>query len=590
MPDVRLPDGTIVRNVPAGITQSELMRKVSGAPAINTSPLRMANIGPSQMSGPEIERASYKEVSDLVAAGDKEIPLLQRESFHEKSIPVLGGMAGLLTGGTGFGALAIQSLLSGAGAGAGELIRQQQTREPIQPATAFKQGAAVGAGNFAGGVAVKGLGAAAKKIFSTPLSEPQQAAAQFAKDKGAPFPLSSAAPGTGAAKAQQMSRALLPGDIRTQMDANKVTQFLNREVGTIVDKASPVDEASLAGQQYLRKVFEPGETVYTETFKDLRSTLGDDAAVPLKNTRAAMERVTEALKERGEMKSVFNRFRNVLKADAQEQTVAQLDELYSGILKDTARNANARKEANVVLSAIAKDIDAVAADSGMSFSKNIATAKAVRDQFRELRNIPQLERLSKPFGDKGGTLGSRQWMTELFSNPNGAALAELRTRNPELYHNLADSWLASNLNRFSKPAKDGFGRALDGQAFRAWYEQNAGNLKVILGAPQAKALDNFSLYAQHMAGSVDRSVSAGKSLEPMAMLARGGGEVAGMVKNPYLMIPGEAASFVIARGLSDPTSALFKVFTEGFSQGTRSFAVKGGQLAGQGAARAKSER
>ncbi|HEY6225409.1 MAG TPA: hypothetical protein VIW26_16620 [Gemmatimonadales bacterium] len=540
----------------------------------------------------DITRGAMQEVAQNVAAGDQNIPLMQSEAFHEKSVPVvMGGLASAIVPGSGWGALALQSLMAGAGTGGGELIRQQQAREPRDLAAAGKAGAVAGVTTLGTGAALKGLGAAAKAIFSSPLSEPQKAAAEFAKQEGAPFPLSSAMPGSGAARVQQSTRALIPGELRTQTDANRVTQFLNNRVGTIVDNATPVDEAALKGQQYLRQAFEPGETVYTQTFKDLRATVGDETPVKLTETLKAMEGASEALKQRGEMKGVYNRLRNVLKAAPEEQTVAQLDELYSGLLKDTARNANARREANVVLNAIGKDLDAVTADFGVSFSDAVSSAKAVRDQFRDLRNIPQLERLSQPFGEKGGTLGSRQWMSELFSNPNGKALAEVRARNPELYHELADSWLANNLNRFSKPVKEGFGKALDGKALRAWYEQNQGAIKLIYGAPQAKALDNFSLYAQYMAGAVDRAASGGGRLsDPMVMLARGGAEATAAVTHPYILIPGEAASYVLAKGLSDPSSQLFKVFTEGFSPGTRSFVLKSGELGAQAAARDANTR
>jgi hypothetical protein len=57
-----------------------------------------------------------------------------------------------------------------------------------------------------------------------------------------------------------------------------------------------------------------------------------------------------------------------------------------------------------------------------------------------------------------------------------------------------------------------------------------------------------------------------------------------------IMIPGEMASFVLARGLSDPSSSLFKVFTQGFSPGMRSFMVKSAGLAGGQAASGDNQR
>lgn len=399
-------------------------------------------------------------------------------------------------------------------------------------------------------------------------------ALKFAREQDAPFPLSSAAPGSAGGRAQQATRGLLAGELRTQADAKKVTQLLNRQVSTIVDDAKPVDAAALKGQQFLKQVFEPGETIYTQTFQKLRNTVGDETAIPLTKTRQVMEGAAEALKKRGEMKTVFNRLQNVLKGKASELTAAQVDELYSGLLKDASRNANARREVNAVLNALADDVDVVGNQFGLSFADDLAKAKAVRDEFRVLRNIPGLERLAKEFGEKGGTLGSRQWMTELFGNPNGKALAELRARSPQLYHELADSWLANNINRFSKPVKDGLGKALDGTEFRTWFEQNADNLKVILGADRAKALDNFSIYAKHMTGAVERYVSPGRLSDPLALAGRAVAEYKAAAANPVLMVPGEAASYWIAKSLSDPNHWMFKLFSKGMSPATRSFIIK----------------
>jgi uncharacterized protein (UPF0147 family) len=597
MTDVRMPDGTVVRNVPEGTTQAELLRRLGKAqPQADFAPgwTSRQSVGPSDMSPADFERMAMSQSAENVRIGDKEIPWNVRNSAQEQmKVPLMGALGSLVTLPMGgWGGLLASSLAGGAGAATGEVIRQEQAGEPLDVKAAAKEGGKSAAVGFGVGAALKGLGAAAKAIFSTPLDDQAKSALSFARENDAPFPLASAVPGSGASRVQQGTRALLPGEIRTQVDANRVTQFLNNKVSTIVDNAKPVDEAALKGQQYLRQAFEPGETIYTQTFQNLRSTLGDETAVPLRETRKVMESVAEALKQRGEMKAVFNRIRNILKAAPEEQTVAQLDELYSGILKDTARNANARREANAVLSAIGRDIDDAAETMGFGrqFVDDIAKAKAVRDSFRELRNIPQLERLSLPFGEKGGTLGSRQWMTEMFSNPNGKALAELRSRNPDLYHELADSWVASNINRFSKPMDGGIGRALDGPAFRSWFEQNQNALKVVLGGPQTTALDNFSIYAKHMAGAVERGASGGgRMADPLVMMARGGGELASMAKAPFVIVPGEAASYVLAKGLSDPSSQLFKVFTEGFSPATRSFVIKSSQLAGQTAANAKPD-
>lgn len=586
--DVKLPDGTVVTNVPEGTTQSQLMARLGKANKLqpfNTNPNTPSVSATAPDPGSFSKMAA--QVGQQAEAIEGETPFLQQPGGDlKKGLPVMGAALGSFFGpaGTGLGALAGSSIGAGAGGFLGELGRQKLSDEPVSVSGAAKEGAMQGAGNMAGGLVLKGLSGVARKLFSSPLDDSAQAAAGFAKEKGVPFPLSSAVPGSKAARAQQASRALLPGEIKTQLDANKVAQFLNREVGTIQAAGRPTDEAALKGQQYLRKVFEPGETVYTETFKGFREAVGDATAVPLTNTAVAIQGVAEALKTRGASGALAQQIMTLAKRPASQMTTQQLDALYGELLKKAGKNPNAIAEMNVVLSAIAKDLDEVGKGFGVSFGDDLLKARGVRDEFRELRKIPGLERLAKDFGDKGGALGSRQWMSELFGNPNGKALAELRARNPELYHELADSWLATNISRFSRPSDSAIGNVLDGKALRGWFEQNSEQLKLIYGAPQAKALDNFTRYASHMSGAVNRAAT-GKALEPQNLFLRGGAESAATYTAPVLMVPSEAGSYVLAKGLSDPSSTLFRLFTEGVKPSTLNFLKTSAQLTGQQAGR-----
>lgn len=549
-------------------------------------PIRQS-IGPSELSGPEISAAARAAVAAEADAINREIPLMQRESFHEKSIPVLGGAASLMVPGAGWGALALQSLLAGGGTALGEFARQKVTREPIQPARIARTGGEVGAGSFAGGAVVKGLGAFASKIFSSPLDDPAKAAAQFARDRNAPFPLSSAAPRSAAGRVQQASRVLLPGEIKTQVDANRVAHFLNQNVGTLTAKAQVFDDAARQGQEFLRQVFEPGEVAIKNTFRQFTEAVGDDALIPTTNTLAAASQAAERLANRGQTTGgLYQRLRTIVKKAPGTYTPAEFDELYGAVIKQAFNSRGAAgAEGRILLEAIVKDMDDFGRmPSGASFSDEIAKASAIREQYRELRKIPQLERLATEMKAQGGAKGTRDWMDSLFSTGNGKALAKLRELNPTLYHDLADAWLAKQIDNATGPTATGIGRQVDGVKLRTWFEQNEPKIREVFGSKQALALDNFTNYAKHMSGAVKRSAES-KTFEPVNLLVRGGAEVAATVKNPVIMLPGEAASFVLARGLSDPSSRLFKIFTEGFSPATRSFMVKSAGLAGQTKAR-----
>jgi len=531
----------------------------------------------------DITRGAMQQVAANVEAGDLQIPAMQRNSFQEKlKVPLAATAASLAVPGSGWGALALQSLMAGGGATAGELFRQQDTRDPTDVRKALKTGAAMGASNLAAGAILKTLGAASKAIFSSPLDEPQQQAARFARSEGAPFPLSSAAPGSPAGNVQQGSRMFLSGDIKTQLDANKVTSYLNSTVGRMTEKAQVFDDAAKQGQQFLREVFEPGETVVKGTFAKYTQAVGDDALIPTTNTLGAAKQAADFLERRGQTTGgLYQRLRTILKKAPGTYTPREFDELYGSVIKQAfTSKAAAGGEGRILLEGITKDMDEFGRIAGVSFADDIAKAAATREQFRELRNIPQLQRLASEMGDKGGTKGTIDWMNSLFSTGNGKALAKMRELNPELYHDLADAYLARQIDNAADFSGGGILPQVNGVKLRTWFEQNQGKIKEIYGAPQAEALDNFTVYAKYMTGAVERSAK-GKTFDPMNLYPRLAAEVGSAAYKPGIVLGGESGAFVLARGLADPNSALFRAFTQGFSPATRSFAIKAGGLAAQ---------
>lgn len=543
--------------------------------------------GGGQLETPQdVTRGAMQEVAQNVAPGDQAIPFAQSEQKQNAAIPaVLAGLTQLAVPipGSGFAPLALQSLVAGMGAGTGEFLRQNREHEPINPTQAAKVGGTTALGNFAGGTILKGLGAASKAIFSTPLDQSQKQAAQFAREQGVPFPLSSAAPGSAAGNIQQGTRAFISGDIKTQLDANKVTTYLNNTVGRMTEKANVFDDAARQGQEFLRQVFEPGETAYKNAFANYTEAVGADTPIPTTSTLVAIQKAADMLENRGQTTGgLYQRLRTILKKAPETFTPREFDELYGAVIKQAFNSKGAAGgEGKLVLNGIVEDLDSLGKLTGnVNFADDIAKASALREQFRELRKIPQLERLATEMGDRGGTRGTIDWMNSLFSSGNGKALAKLRDLNPQLYHDLADAWLARQIDNAAGYSKGGISRTVDGEALRTWFEQNQDKIREIFGAPQAKALDNFSIYAKYMTGAVERSADK-TTFNPINLAVRGSAAAGALAYKPAIVLAGEPASFILARGLADPNSALFKAFTEGFSPATRSFAIKAGGLAGQ---------
>ncbi len=581
---VRLPDGTLVQNVPAGTTKAELAR-------------RLGKVRPFTGKLDHELAESLEAKSDMVPVPqgvqnrwNAVAPGVVKPEYDKthvaNALPIAGGIAGgLLSGGTGWGALALSSLGAGGGAALGTFGKQAMLDEPLDAKAAGEEGLKTGAGNLIGGTVLKSLGTAANQIFSSKaLPALGKQAQQFAAQQGAPFPLGLTQP----SRLQRLTGRMLGGRVANQQQAIKLAQELNRTVGTFTSNARPIDEAAVRGQAFLRKVFEPGETALRNTFAHYRTVIGDQMPIPTRNTLDAAQQVTERLANRGQTTGgLYQRLRTMIKRNPDSLTTEEFDELYGAIIKQSfSSTARAGGEGRLMLEAITRDLDEFGKPKGIAFGEEMAMAQKMREQFRNLRDIPGLERLAADFG-KGGAAGTRNWMNELFTDPNGKALAEFRKLSPELYTELADSWLAGNIDRFSQKSIENYGRYLDGAAFRQWFDKSRKGLVTIFGPEQVTALDNFSAYAAFMSSGVGK---VGSKLTPADMLFSGGAGMTALgAGQPGLIIPAEAAAWVLARGVTDPKSHLFRIFTDGFSPATRASMLRMGQLSGQAAARESGE-
>ena len=506
------------------------------------------------------------------------------------ALPFAGGMAGaMMIPGTGLGALALQSLGAAGGATAGELGRQAISGEAIDPIKAGKEGAIQGAGNLVGGGSIKALGATARAMFSSKFDEGAKAAAKAAEEMGAPFPAGQVSPST----LQKAGSQLTLGRFANQHQAVRVAQHLNRTVGTLTEKAQVFDEAALTGQQFLREVFGEGETAIRNAFTKYGTAVGKETPIPTANTLVAVQQAADRLAARGQTAGgLYQRLRTILKKNPNSLTTEEFDELYGGIIKQSfSSKGRAGGEGRILLDAITQDLDNFGRQAGVKFGEDIAAASKIREQYRALRDIPQLKKLSEEFGGMGAARGSIDWMNTLFRKENGAALGKLRELNPSLYHDLADAWLARHIDSFTQHTQGNIGKVLNGDRMRVWFEQNSDTIKEIFGGPQHKALDNFSLYARYMSAAArraDTGVTGGQAVAS-GLLTSGLGGGAFMSGALPLVIPTEAAAFVLARGVTKPGSTLFRLFTEGFSEPMKATMRRAGQFAGQAGARGRDE-
>src|SRR5256885_7928170 len=157
---------------------------------------------------------------------------------------------------------------------------------------------------------------------------------------------------------------------------------------------------------------------YTTLFRSYTEAVGADSPVPTTNTLAAVQKAADMLENRGQTTGgLYQRLRTILKRAPGTYTPREFDELYGSIVKQAfTSKAGAGGEGQLLLQGITKDLDEFGANSGFSFAQDILKSNAIRDQFREVRKNPQLERLATEFNAQGGTRGSIDCMKCRFSD------------------------------------------------------------------------------------------------------------------------------------------------------------------------------
>ena len=575
--DVRMPDGTVIRNVPDGTTKDQLQAKLSSfrEPSMSALP-----------EGINVKELARQEVSQQAQQIEEETPLFRRMEMAkvpretaQAALPAAAGTAAMAMGPAGMAlpALAAQAGLGGGGAAVGELGRQQISGEKIDPMAALTEGAEFGAGAFGGGLVFKGIGSLAKKAFVRPLTPEAQQAAQFASEKNIPFL------GEGRAK---LGKATLGGEAILRNRAEQVNTAINRTLSEFTKDIRSIDAADEAvdlAVQTGRKVFDealaPGMSGIKAPLERVKTALGDNAQINIDSTAKALGEASDWLKRQGitsgSIAQKINSIRKTL-TEGDVRALDDLDELYGDFwrLWNTKSNRSARKAVEKVTSAIVDDINHAGNMAGYKtpvggFAEDFAQALAKREEFRNLlKENPEFKTLSKIPQEK-----TRVWLNTLF-NSGKKPLAELEKASPEAYNELSNAWLAKQLWNTTTVPPSGFGRVVDGNKLKDWVTANKQVIRDVFGKEKYQAINQFSEYAASSAKGVQTALKGGPS--PTEMMARGAAEIGAMITQPAAAIPSEAASLWLAHGMTNPNSWLFKALTQGIKGKGLNLSLKAG--------------
>jgi hypothetical protein len=488
-----------------------------------------------------------------------QMPNPQGNPEHRKYImATVGAMA---PPGLTLGRIAAQSALGGAGYAIGSLSEQtrgEKTLADVDPLSIAAESGGFAAGTAAGGLLFKGLGAIANKIF---VSAPEEQALKFATEKGAPY-LDPRA---------QIGRSGFAGDLALRGKAKQAVTEINRAMADVskgvrslemADDA--LDSAATAARKEFNALFSEGKQGISAPLKNVRSLYGDDFIVEPRNLDPALDAAEEYLRTNQGTTSgkVYKRIKNLIenKAERKPFDLQNLDDLYGDFLNDwnTKANRGTRKAIDMIHDAIVKDIDAVTNVPGYSqFAEDFARSRVVREEFLALKKkYPEIGKLLNIPENQ-----TRNWTNQLF-NSSGKALEEMRRVAPEMFDDLANSYLARNMHSRTKDTI--YGKVLDGKDFLDWVNAEKATLQKVFGDERFKAIQGLAKYAESVGKTVDKM----KPIQPSEIAERiGVSGAAGYFASPGVVVGNEAASFVLAKGLTNPESWLFSLATKGIPKG-----------------------
>lgn len=506
-------------------------------------------------------------------------PSVSRETA-KKYLPFAGGALGATIAGPGLLAAGIGAAIGGAG---GETARQGIEGQDLDLWDITKEGAISGGGTLVGGLMFNSLAKAAKAIFSPkPLPPGAKEAAEFAARENLPLPIKGADPTSRAAMAQSVAEMGLPGRIKSISDARQINTYINQSIGQMTTRAKAIDEVAVKGQQFFKDIYDTAKGAGEAGFQKFTSQVGDETVIPMRNFLEATGEAIEKMKGAGISGALMTKLRTIQKAETTELPLNIMDGIRKDIGKIARKNNNVKTISDDLKEAILKDYDEVGAQLGISAREMAEEAIQKYALFAKLtKEFPQLERFGKQFGERGGTMGSKQWFGELFTEGNAKALNEIRKQSPKLYQELSDTWLAQLLERHTTATTGMFGKVLDGEKFRAYFEANKTAIKKILGTERTEVLNNFTNYTKHVGDALKTQPIGGQ--EATMRL----GEVAGGMAFPHIFIPNEAASYLLAKGLSNPNSVPYKLFTTGPSLSFKKASKLSLESMGQAGAREK---
>ena len=443
---------------------------------------------------------------------------------------------------------------AGAGGGFGRGIQQsagENTLDQMQSKNTLLDILAAGgegAKEFAGaealGFGLSGmLGSGVRAMIGPEMTAESADALQFARKQGAKIPLSSVKEGAGAA-IDKASDLTIFGNMLRENSANKINKFIEQHAKVLTPRAKTPEIVAPRAQTLLKETLEGAADAKNVAFQELESVVGKDSFVP---DQAIKRAVAEALEE---ARSQGKRITGPLKELEQfalfegDRTFGSIERFRKDTLNKIVGNYQTKEIGEPVQNALLKTYQDLGSARGIDINKSILQANQLMKDLTALNKIPGIKKFSADVRSPEG------WITGFVNENNQQALNIIQKQAPDLYESLVQQRLSLSFFDRSKNWSP--------KGFVKFVSDNPKFIKETYGEDTAKVLKNFSSYIQ----STEDFASSGRGLKGAIRGGAMSGGLGAIFRSPELAATSELAGSSIAIMLTNPNSALFKVFSE----------------------------
>jgi hypothetical protein len=575
--DVRMPDGTVISNVPEGVTKAQLLAKYGK--------MKESPYGPTKMA----EMSSVPDDFNIPGAADEEPGLLSRLFNPPGGIGEVGpapltseegksalGILGATVGTAIAPQLTVPAMLSkakflgpvasfftknaakagasGIGGATGETVADVAQGNDVELGEVAQT-----AGEYAGAELVgAGIGKAAEKALAPAanvVTDQAKKLLAFAKKENIPISAGVLVPGMTEKIIQGSTDNFIPSRLVNQHYRGKLITRMNELMGEIPEGVGQVlgkEESSLITTESFRAASNAKQATAKRLREDFLETVGRDTVVPVKNTEALLNKISPQVKDQALREFIEVELASITKGT---KTADQLEQTLNQIGAVRAKGAD-KKYLTQIREAAQEDFKAVGADmEKLSNSSNFFKMNS------ELLSNPVARRLMKE------NLTSQQMTAQIFRAGNESFIKQLgKELPPETWNSLKAQNLANLLENFSEQSDKLPGARIlnKGDQLVKWIENNKTVLKEAYDPGTIEALENFAQLAKASKGE---AANYGKDLSNFSSLLNVGGMGGGFYAEPTTLVVSTPALMWVSKSMMDPNGVIKQWLTTGIKGG-----------------------